>query len=296
MKLKITLFAIFVFLFNFDEVKAQNQLWTQGTAYTLSKHRISVSLLKPTRFGLTRRTELQAHPLAIFAMPHIALKQAWTQKTIFKRKFLFSTYHGFYYPTLTMRVAKKRDNPRILPSTTDVPHILAFRNELRISHFLHPSTSCKRANNLLTYRLGIKNSFTFGESTPPIINEPIMFRETMVFYPKPVWYTGIDLDAHLNQTFNYFVDLEYHSINWKWEYWAVESKMGIMGYSGRRMSAMIGAKFSYGKLPAGNKFYAMPIMDLSWTFRLKRKKEKELGLFKKGIFEHDSWDLDNEIK
>ncbi len=289
MKFKIVLLIIFIF--SITLAQAQNQLWTQGTAHTLSKHRLSVSLLKPTRFGLTHRTELQAHPLAFFAMPHLAIKHAWVEKIFFKRKFLFSSYHGIYYPTLALNLTRKRNNEKLLPITTQVPQLLAFRNELRVSHFLKPSTSCKRANQLLTLRLGIKNAFSFGASSPPIIVQPIMFRETMVFFPEPAWYAGLDFDAHLNQTFNYFIDIDYHSIGWKWKQWAVESKMGIMGYSGRRMSAMIGAKLSYSKLLNENKFYALPIADISWTFRIKRRKEKELELFPKGLFEHESWDL-----
>ena len=134
------------------------------------------------------------------------IKKMWIVKTVFHRKFLISSLHGIYYPTFQLKLAEKWGPPNLFGTDTHFSPILAFRNELIISHFINEPSHCNAGNNLLTFRLGIKYSFTSKNSEPPIIERPILFRETMVFYPKPVWYAGIDLYATLNSMINYFVD------------------------------------------------------------------------------------------
>lgn len=296
---QIVLFIIINFCISVN-INAQNPLWTTGTAITVRKNILELNIFEPARYGITKRWEVSSHPVGFFVMPHIFTKYMWTQKVLFKKKFIISSQHGFYYPTWALNLVRNKGISDYLPLDTKIPHILAFRNELLISHYINEPNHCEAGNNLLTLRLGVKYSLTKGESTPPIIYQSILYRETMVFSPKPVIYLGVDLDATLNSMFNYFVDLEFHSIGFIPKYWAVESKAGIVGYTGKRVRAFVGAKFAYSKIPGDSKFSMIPIGDISWSFRIKKNRAKEHGLFAPGIlntqdFARDSKDIENDV-
>jgi hypothetical protein len=283
---------------NFGEKNfAQNPIWTVGTAITIPQNETEISLFRPARYGLTRRLELDAHPLDFFLMPQLFAKYMWAVKTVFHQKFLISSRHGIYYPTFQLRAAQKYGPSNLFPESVHFSPVLAFQNEILISHYLTEPSHCNAGNNLLTLRLGFKYSFTSGQPERPIIQRPILFRETMVFYPKPVWYAGLDIDAALTEQFNYFADLDYYSVGLHWNYWSAEGKTGIMGYSGKNLSACIGVKFAYSKLPGISKFYIIPIADISYTFRLKKNKKKQTGLFnRKEGFKYESFDLKGDIQ
>ncbi len=292
-----TLWGLIILLFFITKSEAQNPIWTVGTAITIPRHEAEISLFRPSRYGITKTLEIDIHPLDFFVMPHFFVKKMWTIKTVFHRKFFISSLHGLYYPTFQMRLAQRWGPADLFQANTHFSPILAARNELIISHYLDEPSHCNPGDKLLTFRLGFKYALSSKKAERPVIERPILFRETMVFYPKPVWYAGLDMDAALTGTFNYFVDLEYYSVGLTWDYWAVEGKAGIMGYSGDKLSAFIGVKFAYSTLPGISKFYMIPLADISYTFKIKKNKKKQRGLFGDNEgFEYESFDLEGEIQ
>lgn len=259
--------------------------WSDGTAFTMPKRYLQMSILRPWRYGITPKADIAVHPVGFVQLPHLFLKKYWFKFKMFQKSFYFSSRHGVYLPKWGLELLRKL-NIKSLQVPTEAPFSIAFQNEILISHFLRPLTSCSSGDYLLTFRLGIKYAYNFNTDLQPVINYPILFRETMVFTPKPVWYVGFDLDAHLNSTFNYFADIDFYSVNFKPEYISVESKAGIMGYFWHNWSAFAGIKLAYSTLPGRNRFSIIPLAGISYIYKHKSKKGAGMGLFKPELFKY----------
>ena len=278
MKKKLFIILLILTFSLAEEVFSQQPFWTVGTAFTVPAKHTEISLFRPSSYGVSKKAEISLHPVAFFVMPHLFYKRRWTAIHFGKRAFFVSSRHGLYYPTFALNLTKKYTFGYFLPISTSVPYSLATQHELLVSHYLNPPSHCDAGNYLLTGRLGFKYSYGIGASSPPIIYKSVLYRETMVFNPKLVWYTGIDLDAHLNSTFNYFVDLDFYSVG-MFENIAIESKAGIMGYSGTKWSAFGGIKVAFSTMPGQNKLMFIPVFDVTYHWRVKAKQKYQKGLF-----------------
>jgi len=276
------------FLFSFQQSKGQNPLWTDGTAFTISKKKLELSLFRPAKYGLTKKDEISVHPLGFFVLPHVFYKRRWTKFRLFNEKFLFSSRHGIYYPRIALRINNwlHSDYTQALPIGSAVPHTLAIQNEVLVSHYLNEPSHCTRGDKLITVRLGFKYAFKFSSYEQPLIYQSILFRETVVLSPAFVWYFGGNIDGHLNNMFNYFADLDFYSHGFI-NNWSIESKLGIMGYSGKKISGFAGIKTGYSRISGQNKFLIMPIAGASYHIDMRLKKKHDTSLFKKGTYKHD---------
>lgn len=293
--LKILLF--FVIVFSSETGKSQNQLWTDGTAFIAPYKSMELCLFRPARYAFAKKAELAAHPLAFFVFPHLFLKKKWTEIEIFKKKLHISTRHGLYYPAFVFNITRNFEHELLLPAdTSNIFYVFGFQNELIISHLMDEQTQCKRADKIITGRLGLKYAFKNSESVTPVVLQSVLFRETMVFSPEFVWYLGLRFDARLNNTFNYFADLNFYSVGLAVDYFSVESKAGIMGYSGERLKGFAGIKTGFSTISDKNRFLIIPIAGFSYTFPVKSKKGKELGLFGRKMFKHKDTSIEGEIK
>lgn len=292
--LYILLFVLF--LLNLKEAKAQHPIWTDGTAFTIQKKMLEVSLFRPWKYGLTKKDELSSHLLGSGILPHLFYKRRWVKFRLFNQRFLFSSRHGIYYPHIALNLNEKYSLKYIesVPSDLPVPNSLAFQNEIILSHFLNEPTHCAAGDKLITARLGFKYAFKFTDSEQALIYRSILYRETVVFYPGFVWYAGADIDGHLNRFFNYFADLDYYAYEFI-KSWSVESKMGITGYSGKHLTAFAGIKMGYSKIPDKNHFLIMPIAGFSYFFDLRKREKFKNKLFRNEIFKHDN-SLDRDDK
>jgi hypothetical protein len=278
------------------DLKAQNPLWTDGTAFTVPPKTLELSLFRPAKFGLNKKNELSAHPLAFFAMPHLFYKRRWLKFYLFDLKFMFSSRHGLYYPHFALKLNRRLGFgfSELTPDTSLIPHNLAFQNEIIISHFLQDPSHCSPGNYLITGRLGFKYSFKFSPFEHPVIYQSVLYRETAVLIPGFVWYTGVDLDGYLNYILNYFADLDFYSYGFI-NNWSIESKLGIMGYSGDHLSGFAGIKLGYSSIPDRNRFLIMPIAGFSYTVDFRKRKNHGTDLFGKELFKHDN-SLDRDDK
>lgn len=287
--MKRALFLALVFLsLNFGpDVSAQNPIWTNGTAKTIAYRNVEISLLRPARLAVGRKSELAMHPIGTFALPHLFFKHEWFTFKFRKHTYLFSSRHGLYYPTVAERFAAKRPGLFKLFRPEDVfNHALGFQNEILISRWLKPPSQCYPGNNLLTLKLGAKYSFGLEKPYSPAAPQVILYRETKVFEPKLVSYIGLGIDAHLNSTFNWFADLDFYNTGQFLEDFNIEAKAGIMGYSGRHWSALVGAKGGFASLGGDNRLFVFPVADIAYTFKRKGKRKKEMGLFGNEVFKY----------
>ena len=277
-------------------VLAQNPLWTDGTAFTVPPKTLEISLFRPAKFGLTQKDEFSAHPLAFFIMPHVFYKRKWLKFKVFDLKFMMSSRHGIYYPFFALKLNRRLSFgfSELVPENARIPHALALQNEIIVSHFLQEPNHCSPGNYLITGRLGFKYAFKFSPFEHPLIYQSILYRETVVFVPGLVWYVGADLDGHINFMFNYFADLDFYSYGFI-NNWAIESKLGLMGYRGEHISGFAGIKLAYSTIPTRNRFLIMPIAGISYTLDFRKRTEHGTELFKKPLFKHDN-SLDRDDK
>ncbi len=254
---------------------AQLEIWTVGTARTIYKGHLDVSLLRPARYGITKSLEVSAQPLAFPIFPNAQIKKNW-----YDREIAIATVHGLNYPTMALNMQRKRDKEDWIPIDSVVPQLIVVKNEVIVSKMLTEATSCEAANNFLSIRAGIQFALKFKESTLPLIEKPIIYQRTSVYHDQILWYVGADLDAHLNSFINYSVDLDFLSVGIGIDDWAVEHKGMLMMKITNSLMVLAGYKVSYGTYPDTNRFGIYPLFDISWTYKFKNLKKDELNLFK----------------
>ncbi len=298
--MKKTLFLILLFYLTVKPENVsfgQNPLRTDGTAFTIPIKKLELSLFRPAKFGISKKDEVSMHPAGVFVLPHIFYKRRWVKFDLFGRHFQFSSKHGLYYPKPALNLNQRLpfSFTKYEPESATVPGRLAFQSEILVSHFLHEPDHCSPGDYLITGRLGFKYSLNLSDSEHPLIYQSILYRETAVLIPGFIWYSGVQLDGHINFTFNYFADLKWYAYGFVNDY-SIESKFGIYGYSGRHLSGFAGLKFAYSSIPDKNRFLVMPIAGFSYFIDFRKRRKSGTDLFgRKKPFKHDN-SLDRDDK
>ncbi len=290
MKKRIFILSFFLICSFLTKSYAQNRLRTDGTAFTVPIKTLELSLFRPAKYGLTKKDELDAHPVGLFFMPHLFYKRKWVRFDLFAKHFMFSSRHGLYFPKFALNFNQQRlpfGFTKYQPENAKIPGVLAIQNEVLLSHFLQEPDHCSMGDYLLTAKLGFKYGFKFSDIDQPLIYQSVLYRETAVLIPGFVWYSDVQLDGHINFVFNYFADLKWYAYGFI-NNWSIESKAGIYGYSGKHLSGFAGLKFAYSTIPGGNRFLLMPIAGFSYFIDLRKRKKSGTDLFgKKKPFKHD---------
>jgi hypothetical protein len=274
-------FSILILILCFQvQSFAQMEFWTVGTGKTIPQSQLEVSLFRPARYGLTKTLELSAQPWAFVVFPNGQVKKNW-----YDRKISVATVHGLNYPTMFLNMVRKRDMEEYIPVDSIVPQLFVIKNEVIVSKMLQEGGStCENPENyLLSLKLGIQFALNFGESTLPHIYKPVIYHRSEVYHKKVLWYVGADLDAHLNGFINYSVDVDFLSDGFI-DDWAIEHKGLLMTKITSSLMVVVGYKLSYGTYREGDgtDFGIYPLADISWTYRFKKRKEKQLDLFRDG--------------
>ena len=262
----------------FAQIPNYPQIWTVGTAKTIGKGKFDVSILRPSRYGIGKKSEISLHPIAFFVLPHIDYKKNWLDANI-----KIATVHGFHYPKIVLKQIQKHEIQNYIPLTDTVPHIFAFKNEILFSTVLKKKTSCTPPNYVLTLKLGNKFAIKGEGSEPPFFDEKYFYQETSTYRKNLLWYIGMDLDGHLTDFFDFTVDLDFQTINFI-DDWAITHKTLLRTPLGKRSFILFGYWASFGTYPSGNRFGIVPLLDFSWEFSRKHSKSKELNLFEDKMF------------
>lgn len=257
----------------FIQIKAQNNIWTVGTALTIKPRNMSIAAFQQSRYGITRELEVFAHPLAFPVFQNIGIKRHWYTT---ESGWFLSTRHAINCPTLFLKITSRKGAGGIVPENTKVPFILGFTNEFLASTFLIKETSCTVPDLLLTLKLGSKMAAKFGENTVPTIDYPVIYQQTIIYQKKKrLWYIGADLDGRLTDRVNFCIDVDFLSVNLLDDY-AIEHKGLIIMPVFKRMTFVAGYKISFGTYPYGNDFMFSPLIDIMWDLYRKKKREKDL--------------------
>ncbi|NPA68284.1 MAG: hypothetical protein GXO50_06705 [Chlorobi bacterium] len=292
-QIRIILFILLMPVF----ALGQNPLRTDGTAFTVPVKVLELSLFRPAKYGLTKKDQLSIHPVGTFILPHIFYKRKWVKFELFRQKFIFSSRHGIYYPKPALKINQNLpfDEWKFYPEDADVPSVLALQSEVLLSHYLQEPDHCSAGDYLITARLGFKYGLNFSDFEQPLIYKPVLYRETEVLLPGFVWYAGVQLNGHINFTYNYFADLDYYSYGFT-EDWSLEGKIAVSGYSGKHFSGFAGLKFAYSVMPDKNRFALLPVAGISYFIDFRKRRKSGTDLFgRKKPFKHDN-SLDRDDK
>lgn len=232
------------------------EVWTGRRAETLPQGRFEVGVFSPLRYGLTERLELSTHPLAFFVVPNLSAKIAWNDE----RPWRFSTRHGVHYPSLLLRTLSREGTGGLLPSTTDVPHIFAFTNELLAT------TQIPLFRRWITVRLGFTVAPDIGDETVPPIELPIVFPRTAAYGNFGTGHAGIALEGQIVSAFYFFVDATMFVIPGYEGSFAFENTLMLSWRPSQRFMLAAGGRTIYGGYPYGARFHGVPMIDAKFGF------------------------------
>ncbi|MCQ2251157.1 MAG: hypothetical protein MJZ66_08610 [Bacteroidales bacterium] len=280
------LIILVLMLAPFAEASAQAPFQSRPTAITIPRNNFEISAFSPSRYGFGKKSEVFSTVFLDWKLPNLGLKHTWIHKPVrdgegfFKeRDIYFATVHNIDYPTMFFKSVQKH-KPSFISDTCIVPNVITMRNEARVSLMLKKKTLCDPANFFLTLRAGVKNSFKIKkDATMPPVDRQLWYRETVVCLDTIVWFAGLDLDIHITDKLNLLVDGDFYSVDWNVKDWSGENKIFLYGYFGLKGNVMLqaGVKFLYGTIYNDFKFMAYPMLDVSYFFGIKKKRD--VGLF-----------------
>ena len=280
-------FTLILFVFFAVPLTAQVQFQSRPTAFTVDHREFEFSLFSPTRYGIGKKTELFSTVFWDWKLPNLGLKHLWYKKPAEKdggffktRDIWFGSIHNLDYPKMFFKTVQKHFDDYIA-DTCILPTVITMRNEFRMSLFLKKATLCEGPDFLFTLRAGVKNSVRLKKDAtmPPVTRSPLWYRETAVCLDTVVWFVGADLDFHLTGRLNMLVDLDFYSVDWNVNDYSIESKIFVYGYFGMIHKVMLegGIKLIAGTVYDKFKFSVLPMIDVSYFFKFKRKRQE--GLF-----------------
>lgn len=237
----------------FSQDSQTRDYWTAGTAFTVPKHRWEPALFTLSRYGITDKLELSAHPLMVFLMPQVKLKVGWGELSGFR----LATEHGILYPTLFMRLVAMKGTGGLISPELTIPQMVAVSNRFLVSY--RPFK-----NAILTADAGIAFSI---KSAPPdkrsTIDFPVIYPRLAVFYSQPEFELGMDFRGKFAPRFGWLLTVDNFFLAGTGENYFLENK-GAFAYSAKNENIRIeaGYKLCYGKYPDGQRWHLLPAIDL----------------------------------
>jgi len=258
-KVILCLTGIFFCFELFSQDSVTKNYWTEGTAYTIPKHRWELGLFTASRYGLGKNLELSAHPLMFFLMPQVKIKACWGEYS----GFSLATEHGIFYPTLFLNLVATKGTGGLISPEFTIPQMFAISNR-----FLFSFRPFKKA--ILTAHAGISFSVKFGPLDPrSTIDLPLIYPRLAVFYNQPEFDAGIDFRGKFVRRFGWLFNVENFIICGTEQNYFMENK-GVLAYTSKKEILRIeaGYKLCFGRYPAGPQWHLLPVIDL--VFGIKR--------------------------
>lgn len=249
-------------------LEAQDSLWSDGTARTLTKSRIELGILyTPSRYGLNEDIELSTYPIWDILVPGISLKKFWTTSI----GFLISSSHGISSPTPLLRFLAKEKTGGLLPPDVYVPFFLVFEN-----YFIASKEIIRQ--HWTTVSAGGKIAFALSDKSPDhpayerlqTIDYPFVFPRTAYLTSAPsfspdigisftgpfVWSWSYSAESHL-----FYFGMKDNLRDENRTCWAFEQSAMIVWPVSRSFLLQCGAVYSVGSFPFGSNWVLYPLVD-----------------------------------
>ncbi len=252
-KVLLCLIGIFLFSNLFSQDSLTGNYWTDGTAYNIPKKRWELGLFTLSRYGISDKIEISAHPLMFFLMPQVKVKLGWGEHAGFR----LATEHELFYPTLFMNLVATKGTGGLISSEFTIPQMFAVYNRFLVS--FRPFEKA-----ILTAHAGIAFSVKFGPLDPrTTIDLPVIYPRLAVFYTQPEIDAGIDFRGHFVPRIGWLFNVENFFVCGTPQNYFLENK-GVLAYTSKKESLRIeaGYKLCFGKYPAGPQWHLLPVIDL----------------------------------
>jgi len=252
---KLLLYALALFLYS--SLAAQDSLtakyWTEGTALNISAHRWELGLLTASRYGLSGKVEISAHPLMFLIMPQAKVKLGWGRYC----GFILATEHGVLYPTLFMQLVSTKGVGGFISPEFTIPQMFSFFNRFLV-------TVSPFSNALLSAHAGIAFAIKSGPlDRRTTIDLPLIYPRLAVFYNEPEFDAGIDFRGKFIPRLGWLFNAENFLVCGTDKNYFLENK-GALCYTSKKETLRIeaGYKLCFGKYPSGPQWHLLPVIDL----------------------------------
>jgi hypothetical protein len=252
-KVLLCLIGILIFCDLFSQDSLTKNYWTDGTAYNIPKKRWELGLFTLSRYSISKKIEISAHPLMFFLMPQVKVKIGWGEYSGFR----LATEHGIFYPTLLMRLVATEGTGGLISPEFTIPQMFAIYNRFLTSY--RPFK-----NAILTAHAGIAFSIKFGPlDQQSTIDLPVIYPRLAVFYNQPEIDAGIDFRGKFVPRFGWLFNVENFIVCSTPDNYFMENK-GVLAYTSKKESLRIeaGYKLCFGRYPAGPQWHLLPVIDL----------------------------------
>jgi hypothetical protein len=232
--------------------------WTDGTALNVPKHRWELGLLTLSRYGISDRVELSAHPLMFFLMPQVKVKIGWGEYS----GFCLATEHGILYPTQFMRLVATEGTGGLISPEFTIPQMVSVANRFLVSY--RPF-----GGSVLSAHAGITFAVKSGPLDPrTTIDLPVIYPRLAVFYNQPEIDAGIDFRGRFIPRLEWLFSIENFIVYGTEENYFMENK-GVLAYTSKKETLRIeaGYKLCFGRYPAGPQWHLLPVVDLVFGIR-----------------------------
>jgi hypothetical protein len=229
--------------------------WTSGTAYAIPAGRWELGIFQSLRYGLSESVELSTHPLAFFLIPNLNAK--WIHGS--KNGFLISTRHGLTYPTLLLRLVKRKGIGGLISPEFDIPHMVSFYNDIIVSK---PVLGEALATANLGFCVAVKSGPLDERTT---IDLPLAFHRLNVFYGGTSFRGGAGLRTRVFRRWRIQADAEGFWTPNADEHFAFEHKGMLLWIKNEAFQLCLGYKLTFGQYPFGTQWHLfVPLVDCVW--------------------------------
>jgi hypothetical protein len=237
----------------FSQDSVTRHYWADGTACNIPDRRWELGLFTASRYGISDKLELSAHPLMFFLMPQVKIKVGWGEYS----GFTLATEHGIFYPTQFMRLVATEGTGGLISPEFTIPQMFSVSNRFLVSY-----SPFHRA--LLTAHAGIAFAVKFGPLDPrTTIDLPVIYPRLAVFYNQPEFDAGLDFRGKFIPRLGWLFSLENFMVCGTEDNYFLENK-GVLAYTSKKESLRIeaGYKLCFGRYPAGPQWHLLPVVDL----------------------------------
>ncbi|WP_430812042.1 MULTISPECIES: hypothetical protein [unclassified Carboxylicivirga] len=254
-------------------------LWHSESANTVYAGSGNISLVKPSRYGLSDGLEVSSVLPLNYWMPNIYLKKRWRNES-----WYVASRHGFYSGRPGLKWFNKRDNPEIVEGAEQIPFILSMKNELSVSRLIMNNDRCGRDKPyiILTGIVGVDFGIPFGDSDLKEMEGHFLTnRSPAITGSGYTAYLKARADWQMTSSLMLGGSIAYYRGDFTGKD-AVEQSAELQLMLFPRLSASVAYALSVANYTASNDIGFLPYVDL--TFYFGRRQGRQKGLFQGKMF------------
>ncbi len=259
-----------------DSQLRDDLIWKPQTANTSNSRSGNISLSDVSRYSYKSGIEFQSI-LPLFPLaPNFFIKKRWYSST-----WKIASRHGLYTASPGYLWAKNQNYSHFADSSSSVPVLIGFKNELLVSRLFADKYSCssRQPYLILSSGLGVDVGTHLGSNSLTETQHHFLTNRTTVLIGKGYYlYIFVRADYQYNSTIMLSANLTYFNGSFQGNY-AWEQKSNVELFLNSKLSASVGYKLSLANYNTSNSIGIIPWLDICWYFGEKQGHQK--GLFDK---------------